>query len=189
MFSSLLEQVKLPEDTGKAYGPIYLRREMIVHFIQNKDILYTFVKGGIKLTYGIVGERPMIIKGWLQMMSKDKEWGDSIFLLWISSMWSVRIGVVRSDSLKLVSYRNNLEIQGQVMLLLYKCSMVGGHYSGILRFDATVMGVKSIEKSEGYEWAKDKKKEGVGEICFHGFQRWRMTVLLFPKKIFGASRY
>ena len=55
-------------------------------------------------------------------------------------MWSVRLGVVRSDSLKLVSYRNNLEILDQEILLLYNCSMIGGHYSGILRFDATVMG-------------------------------------------------
>ena len=54
---------------------------MIVHFIQNKDILYTFVKEGIRLTYGIGGERPMTIKGWLQMMSKDKEWGDPIYVV------------------------------------------------------------------------------------------------------------
>ena len=58
MFSSLLEQLKLPEENAKAYGPMYLRREMIVHFIQNKEVLYPFVKEGIKLTYGIVGEKP-----------------------------------------------------------------------------------------------------------------------------------
>ena len=36
--------------------------------------------------------------------------------------------------------------------------MIGGHYSAILRYDEGVMGVKSIEKSEGYEWAKDKEE-------------------------------
>ena len=43
MFSSLLEQLNLPEENAKAYGPMYLRREMIVHFIQNKEVLYPFV--------------------------------------------------------------------------------------------------------------------------------------------------
>ena len=156
MFSSLLEQLKFPEENAKAYGPMYLRREMIVHFIQNKEVLYPFVKEGIKLTYGIVGEKPLSIKQWLSKMSEDKEWGDSICMMLISSMWSVRIGVIRSDSLKLVSYRNKEGIDDQEMLVLYNCSMLKGHYSAILRYDASVMGVKSIEKSEGYEWQTDK---------------------------------
>ena len=89
-------------------------------------------------------------------MSEDKEWGDSICMMLISSMWSVRIGVIRSDSLKLVSYRNKQGIDDQEMLVLYNCSMLKGHYSAILRYDASVMGIKSIEKSEGYEWQTDK---------------------------------
>ena len=118
--------------------------------------MYPFVKEGIKLTYGIVGEKPLSIKKWLSKMSEDKEWGDSICMMLISSMWSVRIGVIRSDSLKLVSYRNKEGIDDQEMLVLYNCSMLKGHYSAILRYDASVMGVKSIEKSEEYEWQTDK---------------------------------
>ena len=127
MFSSLLEQLKFPEENAKAYGPMYLRREMIVHFIQNKEVLYPFVKEGIKLTYGIVGEKPLSIKQWLSKLSEDKEWGDSICMMLISSLWSVRIGVIRSDSLKLVSYRNKEGIDDQEMLVLYNCSMLKGH--------------------------------------------------------------
>ena len=81
----------------------------------------------------MVGEKPLSIKQWLSKMSEDKEWGDSICMMLISSMWSVRIGVIRSDSLKLVSYRNKEGIDDQEMLVLYNCSMFKGHYSAILK--------------------------------------------------------
>ena len=66
--------------------------------------------------------------------------------------------MVRSDSLKLVSYRNHLGIDYQEMLLLYNCRMIGDYYTAILRFDASVMGVKCIKTFDGYELGKDKEE-------------------------------
>ena len=57
-------------------------------------------------TYGLVGEKPVTIKEWVKKMSKNKEWGDSFCLLLAASWWSCRIGVVRSDCLEVITYRN-----------------------------------------------------------------------------------
>ena len=44
MFQSLMENVCLPEEEEKRYTNLYLRREMIVEFIKNKDVLYPFAR-------------------------------------------------------------------------------------------------------------------------------------------------
>ena len=51
MFQAILENVKIPEGKEKAYTNIYLRREMLVEFIKNKDMLYPFAKDTLRYTY------------------------------------------------------------------------------------------------------------------------------------------
>ena len=64
-------------------------------------------------------------------MSKHRKWGDSIIIKIIASMWAVRIGVMRSDSLSLVTYTCHETFDDMDLLLLYNCNMVTGHYTGI----------------------------------------------------------
>ena len=111
-----------------------------MHFIDNIDILVTDIRVDIRYLYGLVDSDlgPFSVKEYLKFMSADKEWGDSIILKLISSMWAVRIGVVRSDSLSLVTYRNKEDLMAQEFLLLYNCNMVNGHYTAIGRRDNIV---------------------------------------------------
>ena len=117
MFQSLMENVCLPEGEEKRYTNLYLRREMIVEFIKNKDVLYPFARDMLRYTYGLVGEKPVTIKEWVKKMSKSKEWGDSFCLLLVASWWSCRIGVVRSDCLEVITYRNREGLDDQEVIL------------------------------------------------------------------------
>ena len=120
-----------------------------MEFIKNKDVLYPFAKENLRYTYGLVGEKPVSIKEWVKKMSQDQEWGDALCLLLIASWWSVRIGVLRSDCLELITYRNKQGRDDQEVLLLFNCSIVVGHYTPILRYDASVLSVSDVKKSDG----------------------------------------
>ena len=148
MFQSLMENVCLPEGEAKRYTNLYLRREMLVEFMKNNDVLYPFARDMLRYTYGLVGEKPVTIKEWVKMC-KNKEWGDSFCLLLVASWWSCRIGVVRSNCLVVITYRNKEGLDDQEVILLFNCSPVMGHYSAILRYDASVMSVAKVEKSDG----------------------------------------
>ena len=61
--------MRLPDGEEKRYTNLYLRREMIVEFIKNKDVLYPFVKDMLRYTYGLVGEKLVTVKEWVERMS------------------------------------------------------------------------------------------------------------------------
>ena len=155
MFQPLMENVHLPEGEDKRYTNLYLRREMLVEFMKNKHVLYPFARDMLRYTYGLVGGKPVTIKEWVKKMCKNKEWGDSFCLLLVASWWSCRIGVVRSDCLEVITYRNKEGLDDKEVILLFNCSPVVGHYSAILRYDASVMLVAKVEKSDGYVWEVD----------------------------------
>ena len=58
---------------------------------------------------------------------------DEIFLKIVASMWSCRITVIRSDSLRTVDYRHNLFWSQADIKLMYNCSPFMGHYSAVLK--------------------------------------------------------
>ena len=158
MFTSILSQIKCKTTHDeKGFTAPYLRRMAIMHFIDNVDILLTDIRSDIRYLYGLVDSDtgPFSVKEYLKFMSADKEWGDSIILKLISSMWAVRIGVLRSDSLSLVTYRNNEDIMAQEILLLYNCNMINGHYTAIGRRDNIVCKCKKVEISDGYDLEVD----------------------------------
>ena len=141
MFTSILSQIKYKSRRDEeGFTAPYLHRMAIVHFIDNIDMLLTDIRADIRYLYGLVDSDtgPFIVKDYLKFMCADKEWGDSKVLKLISSMWAVRIGVVRSNSLSLVTYRNKEDIMAQEILLLYNCNMINGHYTAIGRRDNTV---------------------------------------------------
>ena len=80
-------------------------------------------------------------------------------LLLIASWWYVRIGVLRSDCFELITYRSKEGIDEQEVLLLFNCSIVVGHYTPILRYDASVMSLSNLKKSDGYVWEVDLKEK------------------------------
>ena len=131
VFQTILENVKITKGKEKADINICLRREMLVEFIKNKDVLYPFAKETLRYTYGLVGKQPVSIKEWVKNMSQDQEWGDALCLQLIASWWYVRIGVLRSDCLELITYRNKEGIDDQGFLLLFNFSIVVGHYTPI----------------------------------------------------------
>ena len=55
----------------------------------------------------------------------------------------------------MITYRNKEGLDDQEVILLFNCSPVVGHYSAILRYDASVMSVAKVEKSDGYVWEVD----------------------------------
>ena len=129
-----MENVKLPDGEEKRYTNIYLRRQMLVEFIENRDVLYPFVRDMLTYTYGLVGEKPVTIKEWVKKMAKNKDWGDAICILLVASWWSHRFGVVRSDCLDVITYRNKEGLDDQEVILLFNCNPVVGHYSAIVRY-------------------------------------------------------
>ena len=158
MFTSILSQIKYKSihDEEDFTAP-YLCRMAIMHFIDNIDILLTDIRADIRYLYGLVDSDtgPFSVKDYLKFMCADKEWGDSIILKLISSMWAVRIGVVRSDSLSLVTYRNKEDIMAQEILLLYNCNMINGHYTAIGRRDNIVCDCQKVKTSYGYDLEVD----------------------------------
>ena len=81
-----------------------------------------------------MGEKPVTIKEWVKKMAKNKHWGDAICILLVASWWSHRIGVVRSDCLDVITYRNKEGLDDQEVILLFNCNPVVGHYSAIVRY-------------------------------------------------------
>ena len=69
-------------------------------------------------------------------------------------MWGVRTGVLRSDSLNIVTYRCQETFDNMDVLLLYNCNMVTGHYTGILR-GRGVLECKKVDESEGFDFDGD----------------------------------
>ena len=113
----------------------YLRRQAIMYVIIDMDILFQELKTDIRYLCGLVDAElgPFSVQSYLRHMSKHRKWGYSIILKITASMWGVRIGVLRSDSLSLVTYRCQETFDNMDLLLLYNCNMVTGHYTGILR--------------------------------------------------------
>ena len=136
LFASILTQVKYASERDEAgYTLTYLRRQAIMHVIAHMDILFQDLKIDIRYLYGLVDADlgPFSVQSYLTHMSKHRKWGDSVIIKIIASMWGVRIGVLRSDSLSLVTYRCQETFDKMDLLLLYNCNMDSGHYTGILR--------------------------------------------------------
>ena len=70
-------------------------------------------------------------------------------------MWGVRIGVLRSDSLALITYRSQGCFEDMDLLLLFNCNMVNGHYTGIIRSGGDVLECKKVEKSKEFDFDSD----------------------------------
>ena len=182
MFTSILSQIKYKSrHDEEGFTAPYLHRMAIMHFIDNIDILVTGIRVDIRYLYGPVDSDlgPFSVKEYLKFMSVDKEWGgDSIILKLISSMWAVRIGVVRSDNLSLVTYRNKEDLIAQELLLLYNCNMVNGHYTAIGRRDNIVCDCEKVQASDGYDLEVDMmERRGRGDMFGSEYEEGEMVTI------------
>ena len=81
MFSAILAQVKYDSEQDEAgYTAIYLRRQAIMHVINNIDILLTDIKRDIRYLYGLVDAElgPYSVQGYLRYMTKHQKWGTQL---------------------------------------------------------------------------------------------------------------
>ena len=61
------------------YQPIYLRCQVVAHFITFQDLLKDWLKDNVKLVYGGGGQGgdagPFSIRSYMKYMVQDKVWG------------------------------------------------------------------------------------------------------------------
>ena len=151
-----------------------------MHFIENIDILIIEIKADVRFLYGLIDSEagPFSVKEYLKFMWADREWGDSIILKLISSMWGVCIGVLRSDSLLLVTYRNKEGLMAQDILLLFNCNMVNGHYTTIGRRDNIVCACEKVKTSEGFDMEVNMiERRGRGDMFGSDYEVGEMVTI------------
>ena len=83
------------------------------------------------MEYGRVDSEfgPFTVREYLHSINKPREYGDFIMLKLISSMWAVKITVLRSDSLAEVRFRYDADIDDVDIVLVYNSKPINGHYS------------------------------------------------------------
>ena len=115
----------------KMYAARYVKHQAIAHFLEYRELLLDDVIEAIRIEYGRVDSEfgPFTVKEYLHFINKPREYGDFIMLKLISSMWAVKITVLRSDSLGEVRFRHEAEIDDVDIVLVYNSKPINGHYS------------------------------------------------------------
>ena len=122
-FNSILAQIKYKtENCAKRYGPIYLRRQLLLHYMKEMDLLENFMITGLKENYGMLDSQtkeddpgPFSINAYLLYRCQDNFWADSICIQLLASMWGCRVTVVRSDSCKEIRFIHDKDLKGQIL--------------------------------------------------------------------------
>ena len=155
MPNAILLQLGFDEDPDgrQMYNHVYMRRQAIKHLCMNWKALGKEIIKDVTMQYGrpdseINGRliaKEVVVKGKkvkkygfsvMQLMEyilKERFWCDEIFLKLVASMWSCRITVIRSDSLKTVDYRHALFWSCSDIILMYNCCPFQGHYSAVIK--------------------------------------------------------
>ena len=151
--NSILKQLNFEEDPGadRMFTHTYLRRSVIMHLIQNWEVLGSEIKENIRISYGrpdseIGGMKIKSVSGkgrnrkeeygysvhdWCKYILREGSWCDEIFIKLVSSMWGCRISVVRSDSLHAVTYRYEGTYDEADLILFFNSNPTKGHYSPV----------------------------------------------------------
>ena len=134
------------------YNHMYMRRQAVRHLLENRNKLGEQITNDITMQYGRPdseingilitkekrkGSETIKIYGfsvleWYQYVLKDKFLLDETFLKLVSSMWSCRISVIRSDYLRTVDYRHNLFWSQADIIMMYNCCPLNEHYSAVM---------------------------------------------------------
>ena len=152
--NSILRQLNFDDDPGAdlMYTHTYLRRSVVMHLLENWEVLGNDIKENITLSYGrpdseiggmkikkVTGkgknrkeEYGFSIHDWCTYILRAGSWCDEIFVKLVSSMWGCRIAVIRSDCLRAVTYRYEGSYDEADIILLFNSNPVKGHYSPVV---------------------------------------------------------
>lgn len=148
------------------YTNLHLRRQVIAHIVEKLDVLKPWLREQLMNYYGGAnpGEPgPFSIRTYLEYMSKETNWGDTIFLTMMASALGIRITLVRSDNCGEMRFRHeNKGLNDVDIVLIFNCDMVNGHYSSVVAHDGKGCKAKKLKNSGGYRAKDDKggKPEG-----------------------------
>ena len=133
LYSSIKSSLQIEENSScdKMYAARYVKHQAIVHFLEYREELFDEVVEAIRMEYGRVDSEfgPFTVREYLHFINKPREYGDFIMLKLISSMWAVKITMLRSDSLGEVRFRHDADINDVDIVLVYNSKPINGHYS------------------------------------------------------------
>ena len=114
MLNAVLCQLGLAHDDDVVlFASMYIHRMAIRHFLEHYEQLKENTSFGIECEYGRVDSDigPFSMKTWCEEMLKDKVYGDLCLLKLIASMWSIRITVLRGDTLEEIRIRHDSNLK------------------------------------------------------------------------------
>ena len=132
----MLEQLKLADEEDKVlYTSMYIRRQVIAHFVASYDEFENRVKIFIRNEYGRIDsqEGPFNAKTWCEYILTDKSYCDGMFIQLLASLFAVRITVVRSDTLAEIKFRHDKALDDAELVFMFNCSPLGGHYTPCIK--------------------------------------------------------
>ena len=137
MVNSVLSQLEIKdEEYVVLFTSMDIRRMTIRHFLEHCEQLKENISFAIEQNeYGRIDSEqgPYSMMTWCQAMITDKVYGDLCMLKLIASMWSVRITILRCDSLSEVRIRHDLPLDKAEIVLIYNGVPVLGHYCGAIK--------------------------------------------------------
>ena len=136
MLNAVLCQLGLAHDDDVVlFTSMYIRRMAIRHFWEHYEQLKENISFGIECEYGRVDSEvgPFSMKTWCEEMLKDKVYGDLCLLKLIASMWSIRITVLRGDTLEEIRIRHDSNLKDAEIVLVYNGIPLSGHYCGAIK--------------------------------------------------------
>ena len=145
----MLEQLKLADEEDKVlYTRMYIRRQVIAHFVASYNEFEDRMKTFIRNEYGQIDsqEGPFSVKKWCEYILTDKSYCDTMFIQLLASLFAVRTTVVRSDTLAQIKSRHDKELDDAELVFMFNCSTLGGplhslHQDRGRLFGASVIGM------------------------------------------------
>ena len=157
------------------YTPIYLKRQIVVHYILNcevNELLKDWVIDQIRHMYGTgeEGVGPFSVVSYFNHILQDKQWGDSIMIMLLASMWGLRITVVRGDTGNQIKHRHSKGLKDICVGLMYNGREEGGgYYSGLMRVDGQYLAATPLKISDNFDLDVDERERQIrGETSSQG---------------------
>ena len=123
----------LQEDDDMLYTSMYLRCQVIRHFLHNFEEFFDEISKDIKFEYGRIDSEvgPFSCRTWCEYTLEDKNYCDSIFIKLVASIWGIRITIVRTDNCAELKFRHNFNLDDVDMALLCSGVPSEGHYNAL----------------------------------------------------------
>ena len=156
--NSMIAQLRfLKEDDDMLYTSMYLRCQVIRHFLHNFEEFFDEISEDIKYEYGRIDSEvgPFSCRTWCEYILEDKNYCDSIFIKLVASMWGIRITIVRTDNCAELKFRHNFKLDDVDMSLLYNGAPSQGHYNALIKVGKELstykLNCKEVKRSNNYD--------------------------------------